>query len=434
MNKKVLIITYYWPPSGGSGVQRWLKMSKFLPEYGWDPIIYTAENGEAPAIDQSLLKDIHPNIVVIKKKIWEPYSVYKMFTGRKKDERMGAGFLNEKNKKQGVKESIAVWVRGNLFIPDARKFWIKPSTRFLISYLKDNPVDAIISTGPPHSMHIIARNIKRKTNIKWIADFRDPWTKIDFYDQLKLSKSADAKHHKLEKSVISEADVTVTVSPSWGEDIKSMGAKHVEVITNGFDPEDITTAKINLSNSFTITHIGSMNKDRNPLSLWKVLSEICKEHQQFKKDLIVRFIGKTDYAVFESIEEVGLTNNIEKVDYLPHSDVIQEMQSSQLLLLAINDTPNVAGVIPGKVFEYMATGRPILAVGPPTADAGRIVIDSKSGFVHDFNDHENLKKTVLNCYTRYKNNELGSDINAEISKYSRKELAGRYAKVLNELK
>lgn len=434
MNKKVLIITYYWPPSGGSGVQRWLKMSKFLPEYGWDPIIYTAENGEAPAIDHSLEKDVHPEIVVIKKKIWEPYSVYKMFTGRKKDERMGAGFLNEKNNKQGLKESLAVWIRGNLFIPDARKFWIKPSTRFLIAYLKTNKVDAIISTGPPHSMHIIARNVKRKNNITWIADFRDPWTKIDFYDQLKLSKNADAKHHKLEKSVISEADATVTVSPSWGKELKSMGAKRVEVITNGFDPEDISLDPVSLTTSFTITHIGSMNRDRNPHTLWKVLTEICSENEQFKKDLTLRFIGKTDFAVFESIEANGLNDNTEKVEYLPHNEVIREMQKSQLLLLAINDTPNVAGVIPGKVFEYMATGRPILAIGPPTADAGKIVIESKSGYVHDFNEHENLKKTILNCYTRYQNGQLTSENNGEIAKYSRKELAGSYAQLLSELK
>lgn len=433
MNKKVLIITYYWPPSGGSGVQRWLKMSKFLPEYGWQPVIYTSENGEAPAIDHSLEKDVRPDIEVIKRKIWEPYSIYKMFTGKKKDERMGAGFLNEKDKKSGLTESMAVWIRGNLFIPDARRYWIKPSSRFLINYLKDNPVDAIISTGPPHSMHLIAQKVSKKLNIPWVADFRDPWTKIDFYDQLKLSNYADKKHHSLEKSVIRDADCTVTVSPSWGKDILQMGAKRVEVITNGFDPDDITNGAVKLSDNFTITHIGSMNKDRNPHTLWQVLKEICIENESFKNDLRLRFVGKTDFAVFESVNQNGLENNTEKVAYLPHAEVIKEMQTSQLLLLAINDTPNVAGVIPGKVFEYMATGRPILAVGPPTADAGQIVLKSGAGYVHDFNDHENLKKTILFCYNRFKNDDLNLEQENNIECYSRKSLAGDFAKLLTDL-
>src|SRR5687768_9770887 len=175
MSKKVLIITYYWPPSGGSGVQRWLKFVKYLRDYGWEPIVYTPSNPESPVNDDSLAKDIPSGITILKTEIREPYGLYKRFIGRKKDEKISAGFLTEK-KKPKFAERIAVWVRGNFFIPDARKWWIKPSISFLSDYLTKNKVDAIVSTGPPHSMHLIAMGVKKKTGIKWLADFRDPWT------------------------------------------------------------------------------------------------------------------------------------------------------------------------------------------------------------------------------------------------------------------
>ena len=179
--RRVLIITYYWPPSGGSGVQRWLKMSKYLPENGWQPVIYTADDAEYPVEDKSLEKDVAPETEVIRRPIVEPYSFYKKFLGIKKGEKVKAGFINEGAKKTGWKESLSVWLRGNLFIPDARCWWIKPSVRYLKKYLKEHPVDAMISTGPPHSMHLIARALHKKFNIPWVADFRDPWTDIDFY-------------------------------------------------------------------------------------------------------------------------------------------------------------------------------------------------------------------------------------------------------------
>jgi hypothetical protein len=196
--KKVLVITYYWPPSGGAGVQRWLKFVKYLPSLGWEPIIYTVENGEYPVLDDSLVNDLPSNIKVLKTKIWEPYIFYKRFTGRKKNDKINSGFLNNK-KKNKILESISVWIRGNLFIPDARKFWIKPSVNYLNNFIKDNPVDFIISSGPPHSTHLIALGIQKLNKIPWLADFRDPWTNIDFYKDLKLSKWADSKHKKIRK-------------------------------------------------------------------------------------------------------------------------------------------------------------------------------------------------------------------------------------------
>ena len=205
IRRRVLIITYYWPPKGGSGVQRWLKFSKYLRTFGYEPVVFTALEGEAPLWDESFNKDVAENMEVIKVPFWEPYGFYKKFIGKKKTEKIETGFLRE-NKRPKLTESLSVWIRGNLFIPDARKYWIKPSVKYLNNYLKNNPVDAMVSTGPPHSTHMIAMALKKKANIPWVADFRDPWTKIDFYRQLKLTRWADKKHKRLEKEVLTQAD------------------------------------------------------------------------------------------------------------------------------------------------------------------------------------------------------------------------------------
>ena len=224
--KKVLIITYYWPPSGGPGVQRWLKFAKYLPEFGYEPIIYTPQNPEAPAIDESLLKDIPEGIEVLKQPIWEPYNWYRQFLGQK-DKKIGSGFVSEK-KEPGILHKISVWVRGNFFIPDARRFWIKPSVKYLTKYLKENSVDAVISTGPPHSMHLIGLGLKKQLDINWIADFRDPWTNIDFYQELMLSSWADKKHHDLEKEVLTRADKVVTIGYTMSQEMKYLGARAMQ--------------------------------------------------------------------------------------------------------------------------------------------------------------------------------------------------------------
>ena len=233
--KRVLIISYYWPPSGGAGVQRWLKFSKYLRDFGWEPVIYTPENPEYPEIDESLFKDIPIGTEVIKRPIWEPYNAYRRFTGQKKEEKIQAGFLSVK-KKNHILEIISVWIRGNLFIPDARVFWIKPSIRFLLKHLATHPVDAIVSTGPPHSMHLIGLGIRKKLNIPWLADFRDPWTTIDFYHQLHLTRQADKKHHRLEKAVLSGADHVTIISWNCALDLNGILPRKYDVITNGFDP------------------------------------------------------------------------------------------------------------------------------------------------------------------------------------------------------
>lgn len=432
LNKRVLVITYYWPPSGGSGVQRWLKTVKYLRTFGWEPIVYTAEGGEAPAIDNSLQKDVPEGVEVIRYPIWEPYSLYKKIIGQKKEQRINTGFLSETAKPKFT-EKLSVWIRGNFFIPDARCFWIKPSIKFLVEYLQKNPVDAIVSTGPPHSMHLIAQGLKEKLNIPWLADFRDPWTDIDFYSQLMLTSRADAKHKRLEKGVLTSADEVVAVSWHWAEDCKKIANRPVQVITNGFDQDDFSSEPVDLYKGFLFHHIGAMNKDRNPHNFWKALRELCTSVPGFREDLKIKLTGKNDITVVQSIRDNGLEFCTERIDYLPHQEVVQSLRRSPVLLLPLNDTPNTLGIIPGKLFEYLAARRPVFAIGSLQGDTARIINEVKAGSIVGFNDYESTKKLILKFYENYRNGQLKLESETMIDKYSRKNCTAQMADLLNKI-
>ena len=429
--KKVLIITYYWPPSGGAGVQRWVKFTKYLREFGWEPIIYTPENPEFPSIDHSFEKDIPTDVQVIKKKIWEPYNLYRLATG-KKDEKINAGFISE-NKKQGFKDKLSIWIRGNFLIPDPRRFWIRPSVKFLQQYLNQNPVDAIITTGPPHSMHMIGLGLKQKnSNFKWIADFRDPWTNIDFYKDLNLSFISDKIHHYYEQKVVQAADAVIVVSKGMEQEFIELKPKFLQVIPNGYDDADTDQLEYKLDDKFTISHIGTLNAARNPKTLWKALSALIQENDKFKKDLIIQLVGKVDFSVLEDIQHYGLTENLVKIDYIPHQQAVEKQKSSQLLLLLINNSGNAAGILTGKFYEYLAAKRPILGFGPINGDAAEVLNSTGAGVMVDFEGVETAKAKISAYYAQYQNNTLIID-SKSIEQYSRKSLTGEFAAVLNKL-
>jgi glycosyltransferase involved in cell wall biosynthesis len=429
--KKVLIITYYWPPAGGSAVYRWLKFTKYLQEFGWEPVVYTAENGEYSELDPENAKDIPEGITILKHPIWEPYDLYKKFIGQKKTEKVNVGFLTEK-KKPGFAEFVSVWIRGNFFIPDARRFWVKPSIKFLSNWLEKNPVDAIISSGPPHSMHLIAMPLKNRFNIPWVADFRDPWTKIDFYNELHLGWFADRKHHRLEKKVATTADGIITVGNQMREEFETLGAKKAVVITNGFDTADKIEGDVEMDQKFTIAHFGTVNKARNPELLWQVLTDIVSENPSFAKDLELKFVGRLDQSARESIQKYDLEKYLTKIDFLPHKEVLLKQRQSQVLLLLINQTHNAGGILTGKFFEYLAAERPIVAIGPPSGDVADILNTSKAGRIIDFTDKKALKECLLDYYQKFKDNQLTVN-SAGINKYSRFELTRRLAEIINEL-
>jgi len=429
MKRRVLIISYYWPPSGGAGVQRWLKFVKYLRAFGWEPVIYTPENPEFPSLDKSLAKDIPEGIEIVRTPIWEPYSFYKKLIGADKNERINAGFLSEK-KRPGFAEKFSIWLRGNFFIPDARKFWIQPSVRFLLKYLEKNPVDAIVSTGPPHSMHMIALGLKKKTGLPWLADFRDPWTNIDFYHELMLTGWADKKHHNQEMSVLQQADELVVISRSMKSDFLKIHNRDYSVITNGYDEEDVLASGIEPDQKFTISHIGTMVKTRNPEALWQALKAEVTENPEFAKNLEIKLVGSVDYTVGESLEKAGLSQYVNKVSYLPHNEVVKVQQQSQVLLLLINDTPNAKVILPGKFFEYMASRRPILCIGPKDGDAAQVIADTNSGYIVDKDDAAGIQQTLKQLFAHYKTGNTKMESKG-IDRYSRQQLTADLVERLN---
>ena len=428
--KKVLIITYYWPPSGGAGVQRWLKFVKYLRDFGWEPVIFTPENPEAPSTDESLLKDVPDGIEIIKNKIWEPYTFYKKFTGKKSSEKIQAGFIAEKENKFQLLENIAVWLRGNLFIPDARKFWIKPSVKLLAKYLKNNPVDLIVSTGPPHSAHLIALKLKKRFDIPWLADFRDPWTNIDFYKDLKLSKRADRIHHKLEREVLEKADAITVISKGMEIDFQSKFKRQYHIIPNGFDDDDMVHAGISPEgypqDKFVLAHVGSLNKDRNPLNLWKVLKELVDEDSRFASLLEIRNVGKLDINALNTLKKYGLNKYLNKISYLSHQEVIAQQQRATILLLLVNRTPNAKLIVTGKIFEYLISGRPVLCIAPVDGDAAFIINETKCGHVFDFDNVSELKNYLLEVFEQFKSGTLTPRCE-NVDQYNRRVLTKKMA-------
>ena len=419
--KRVLIITYYWPPSGGSGVQRWVKFAKYLPSEGWQPVIYTPENPDLTTVDNTLSSEIPPEVEVVRRHITEPYSIYRKLLGKKGK----TGEVNPINAgKKNWKQSLSLFVRGNFFIPDPRVFWVEPSIRFLKGYLKKHPVDAIITTGPPHSMHLIGLGLSKATGLPWLADFRDAWTKMFYYKHLGLSDCADRKHHELEKKVLDNATIVVSVSPYEQKDFQAMTSNKVRLMTNGFDPEDYRKLPDGDGN-FNITLTGLFASDGNPKALWQVLSKKCMADEEFRRLLRIRLVGKTDEDILESIKAAGL-------GYQPHRVAVQEQRNASFLLLCLRQEPEYASAVPGKIFEYLASRRPILGIGQPDSIMAKIVRDTSSGMVYDWDDTKQIASWVDFCWDEYKNNEL-NDNNSDISGYNRRNITKQLVGYLEEM-
>ena len=405
MKPKVLIITYYWPPAGGPGVQRWLKFVKYLPEYGIKPIVYCPENPDYPLVDESLLEQVSPDVSVLKHKIFEPYKLASIFS-KKKTKTIASGLIN--TKKQGFVEKLLLFIRGNFFIPDARKFWVGPSVRFLRKYIEQHQIETIITTGPPHSVHLIGKRLKRHVSVKWIADFRDPWTSIGYHKKLKLTARARYVHKKMERRVLQSADRLIVTSPTTQGEFRRITEQPISVITNGFD--DVSLPNQSLDEKFTLAHIGSLLTGRNPKVLWEVLAKLIQEHEAFSSAFELKLIGAISDDVLNDIKKSGLANHINTVGYVSHEEAREAQFNAQVLLLIEIDSEETVGILPGKLFEYMQTGRPILAFGPEDADFKAIIHETNSGDVFGYNASEanHLEKTILNYFKQYQQGQLRS--------------------------
>ena len=429
--KRVLVITYYWPPSGGSGVQRWVKFSKFLPENGWEAVVYTPENPTLTAIDETLAAEVPPGTEVIRRPILEPYGFYRKLVGKK-----GDAITNEvtpiSSGRKPFKDRLSLWFRGNVFIPDPRIWWVRPSVRFLKKYLREHPVDAIVTTGPPQSLHLIGQRLHRALGIPWVVDFRDPWSKMYYLKHLPISPRAWRKHLRLEQGVIDDATTVLTVTPLVQELYAGMTRTPVAMIPNGFDEEDFAGAAPGRDGFFNLTHTGLFAADGNPLVLWKVLGEMVADDPAFKAALRLRLVGKVDAVVLDAMRASGLGDQIVMLGYKAHPEAVLEQRAASVLILPLRNDPDYALILPGKLFEYLASRRPVLGIGQEDGAMARVLSDCHAGVTCDWSNEAGIRAFLQNAWAEHLSGGV-KPAEGDISAYTRKNTARALAGLLNSL-
>lgn len=426
-SKKLLIITYYWPPAGGPGVQRWLKFVKYLPDFNVQPIVYVPKNPTYPIIDKHLESEVSDKAIVLKNPIFEPYQLAS-FLSKNKTKKISSGIIPNQ-KKQSLLEKVMLWIRGNLFIPDARVFWVRPSVKYLEKYIRENEIDTIITSGPPHSLHLIGLELKQKFNLQWLADFRDPWTTIGYHKSLRLSDYAAKKHKKLESQVLNSADTIIVTSKTTKSEFQALTNKPIAVITNGFDVEKVE--KQTLDTKFSLAHIGSFLSERNPRILWECLVELCSEIPDFKNHLEIKLIGAVSQEVLETISAFGLNQYLNNLGYVSHAEAVAHQRKSQVLLLIEIDSEETKSILPGKLFEYLVSERPIVAIGPKDSDFADIITNTNTGVFFDYSEKARLKQTIQEYYTRFLEGKLQSQ-GVGLQQYSRKNLTQQLVELLDQ--
>ncbi|MFV8367312.1 glycosyltransferase family 4 protein [Flavobacterium sp. XS1P27] len=423
--KKILIITYYWPPAGGPGVQRWLKFVKYLPDFGIQPVVYIPENPTYPIVDQNLVKEVSDKAIILKQTIFEPYQLAS-FLSKNKTKKISSGIIPNQ-KKQSFLDKTFLWIRGNLFIPDARVFWVKPSVAYLEKYIVENNIDTIVTSGPPHSLHLIGLELKQKFDLKWFADFRDPWTTIGYHKSLRLSRFAAKKHKALEHQVLNTADTIIVTSKTTKTEFQAITNKPIAVITNGYDTENVE--KQTLDSKFSLAHIGSFLSERNPLILWESLVELLNEIPDFKSHLEVKLIGAVSQEVLETITQFGLNTYLNNLGYVSHAEAIAHQRKSQVLLLIEIDSEDTKSIIPGKLFEYMVSNRPIVAIGPNGSDFAEIITETNTGVFFDYSEKMKLKSVILDFYNQFLEGKLQAN-GVGLQRYSRKNLTKELSQLI----
>lgn len=421
--KKILIITYYWPPSGGPGVQRVLKLVKYLPEFGWQPIVLTVENGNYPSIDNTLLKEIPIGCNVYKTKSFEPFELYKTFTGKKSNEKIPTFVLN-KGENENFTEKVSKWLRANIFVPDAKIGWINGIVRDGLRIVENEKPDLIFSSSPPHSLQIGAMRLAKKTGLKWIADFRDPWSNAFWQKDINRMSIAAKRDLKFEHRVLSAADHITTVSNSVVNLFKGIVNNNYSVLYNGFDESDFIQKK-QKKDKFVISYTGTLGQSQIIDNFIKAVSELNNE---IKQKIEINFYGSFHPSVkflLNSVKEINIYPNV------PHEKAVEIMLNSDILLLVIPNSSNNKGIVTGKIFEYMATKNFILGIGPIDGDASEILHRTNTGKI--FSYKHDLKPIITEQFYRWQNDEELIINQIEVSKFSRKKTAEQFACIFEEL-
>ena len=437
--KRVLVITYYWPPSGGSGVQRWVKFAKYLPLEDWQPVIYTPENPEYTAIDHTLEAEIPREAEIIRRPITEPYNLYRKLMGKGASTDMktltagaaGGAVTEISSGKKSFKQRLSLWIRGNLFVPDPRVGWVRPSVRFLKKYLAEHPVDVIVTTGPPHSMHLIGQRLHQDLGIPWIPDFRDPWSRMYYLKHLPMSARTWRRLRAMEQSVLDDCSTVLAVTPLVQEEFQAQTKTPVAMITNGYDGGDFDQP-VEPDGHFNVVHTGLFAADGNPLTLWKALGVKAWADPEFKKALRLRLAGKVDREVYAAIEEAGLRDNVVDLGYCDHLTAVREQLAASVLILPLRNDPEYRPILPGKLFEYLASRRPVLGIGQEDGAMARVLADTGAGVTAGWDNLEAMRDFIDKAWEQHKAGGVPA-VSCDIARFSRRNLTRELAALLEKV-
>ncbi|MDZ7402003.1 MAG: glycosyltransferase family 4 protein [candidate division KSB1 bacterium] len=432
------MIAYYFPPSGGAGVQRTLKFVKYLPSVGWEPVVLTARDADYPAYDESLLAELPPKLTVYRSYIPEPYQLYRKLTGRQMNEAVDIATLSrDAVQKKKFSERLAEWIRGSFFIPDARVGWLPFAVALGLKAIKHEGIDVIYSSAPPYTCHLIGYWLKKLTGRPWVADFRDSW--VGWLSSAKRPKWPDKFDRYLEHSVLKSADRILTVSSGIAQDL---GGRHPELVDgrwlllpNGYDGADFEGVSAYPPNDkMVITYTGSLYGHRNPESLLQALAELLTELPELQQQLQLTFVGRIGGFIEDMLRQPTFQGMVEIIPYVPHQQSIQYLLASHVLLLIIDDAPANKGILTGKLFEYLGARKPILALAPE-GDAAELICELKAGIVVHPSNIQQIKEALRNLYLRWKKNELNNAQldETKVRSFDRRELTRRLGEVMREV-
>lgn len=433
--KNVLIIAYYFPPSGGPGVQRVLKHVQYLKQFGWNPIVLTVSNGQFPARDESLLEHIPKDVVVVRTTIFEPYDLYRLLTGKKKGTSIDVNVIKKDDQKISWKEKLAELIRATFFIPDARIGWRFSAISKGLELIKEHNIEAIYSSSPPYTCSIIARSLKKKTGLRWVAGFRDPWTGFISSPKRWFLPSAIDKH--LEFSTFNEADA---VECAWEGIIKDALEKYPHLdkskffhVPNGYDSADFPKEIDNTPTSkFTITYTGSLYGRRNPKSLFDALEIVFNKGEISPIQCTFRFIGRFGAEVEEMFQSVSFPESLEIHGYMSHEESIRYLFKSDVLLLIVDESKESAEIVPGKVYEYLGVLKPIVAIAPHDGAIASLIRETEAGAIAHQTEVETIVNIIEDYFRCWQKQTLHQKAGKKevIERYERKESTKKLASLL----